>query len=171
MNDARMAADLARVTALLARIEELSAPLAQAVEEARTTDQAPVSVAVALLALRDEALTLASNMATYASCALSVNGADVAAKTLLNQVENERSRLAVALQPLQMWLAMADDVVIELFFSHEGTAAERFSVERARKERDHLLTLVEEGLIKSLEIHGPSAFGHLYDDISSLLRC
>ena len=170
-SDPMLLADLARVAALIAQIDTCSLALAATVEHGRFSDSGPATAACDLLLLRDEALTLAGNVTTYASCALSVNGADGEAKKLLNRVEQERARLAVALQPLQMWVAMADETVMAVFFAHPVTHPHRFAISRLRKERDHLLTLAEEKLVKSLEIHGPAAFGHLYDGLSSLLRC
>jgi oligoendopeptidase F len=163
--------DLQQVETLFGAIEQKTAPLAEALVRGALENETFLPLATELLVLRDEIYVLISNLATYCSCLLSVNGSDDDAKKNLSRIERLKTQTHIALGPLSLWLTLVDQSFIDKFLALPQNRAEKFRIERLRLERDHVLPLAEENLIKTLEQHGPTAFGHLYTNVSATLKC
>ena len=155
--------DLAAVGDLLAQVEKQGGALAP--------DTPTPDVARAVFALLEETQRLLHDLGTYADCALSVDSQDEAAQALRGRLQSVRKRFAQAEAPLQQFLELAPDEVVERFLAAEAVAPARFQVMHARKRRHELLPLAEETLASALAQDGIHAWGELYDQLAGTLTC
>ncbi len=114
---------------------------------------------------------LLGNVDTYVRCLLSVDGSRADALALQGRLEGYETRLASASQPLAQFLDRASDAVIDAYLDDERTRASTFAVRHRRQRRSETLSLAEENLISRLGIDGIHAWGRLYDQLSSSIRC
>jgi oligoendopeptidase F len=117
------------------------------------------------------ALDLLDNVSTYARSRLSVDSHDDAAQTLSGRLNNVTKRLAALGEPLSQFTILADNETITAYLDDEHVRPSTFTVMHARKRREHMLSLREEQLAKSLAQDGIHAFGTLYGRLSGTLRC
>ncbi len=168
-------ADLARLDALLGDIEARNGVLAALLDEAAQLSLADASEAVAaaqaIHVLTEEASRLLQDPGTFAECSLSVDSQDEKAQALLGRLQSIEKRFAAATEPLDQFLNLAPDAVVEAFLDDPATEPARFAVEHARKRRHEQLPLDQETLVASLSQDGIHAWGRLYDQLSGTLAC
>lgn len=144
-------------------------PIAEGTPLPRMTQT--VARVVSLLKKRDESKTIIHDMMTYCSCLLSVDGTLEAPKKGLGQCDALDAELNVVLKPLLLWFTLAGNDEIQSLQNHPDTQSESFAIEKLRQRRDQTLSLDQESLLERLEIHGPLAFGRLYEDLTGTLTC
>ncbi len=176
LQDPQIARDMQHVQDHIVAMEKASSPLKRMVQtngrDPLVLPQECVQAAQRITQHRYEALTLISNLRTYASCLLSVDGQLDEAKNLQSQVQALQARSQEVQQAFYGWVMATDDETIEAYFKASTiTAAERFALMQRRVLRNQRLSLEEEELIITLEVTGPTAWGNLYTDISSSLVC
>lgn len=175
LDSPEMLADLEAGTAMVARIEEMSGPVKDAIASAPTmslSDAEPVLKVVR--EMFDElwaSVRLLGNVSVMVSCFASVQGTDAHAKKLSGRMSELRARRSAAYEPASLFLVLCTDEVADAFVaSSDSTRAAAFSVEHARKMRAHKLSLGEEGVASALGVTGHSAWGSLYKDLSASLQ-
>ena len=182
LSDPRIAKDLARIDAQLNVVAQENAQLAPALEslaaqraDLPTTDgaSAPETLALArrIHGLLDDAATHLSNLSTYASCLLSVDGRDPHGLTLQGNLERRAKQLAECAQPHTQFLKLAQDAAIARYLDDPSTRASTWQVERMRAQRHELLSLSEETLVSALSTDGLQAWSKLYTQLSSTTTC
>lgn len=175
LNDPKLAQALAtletKTTSLAHGCKEFE-PWLNASELQRDQLNAGLSLKVpALLKLRDDAKTLLGDAMTYCHCRLSVDGTLAEAKKLSSNLDVLESQFSVALKPLTLWLTLTDDKTIASVLALPGMATEAFAIRRLRSLKDQTLSLEQEAMLENLAIHGPVAFGRLYDDLTGTMKC
>ena len=167
--------DLSVLAGLIADIENrnlaLTSPLGRAAELSVESGADAVSVARTIHGLIERAATIAGDLSGYASCCLSVDSQDAAAQDLQGRLLAVQSRLKNAAEPLDQFLTLLPDAVVEAYLDDDTTAASRFAVEHQRKRRHELLPLEQETLVNSLAQDGINAWSLLYDQLSGSLTC
>lgn len=167
--------DLSVLAGLIADIENhnlaLTSPLGRVAELSVESGADAVSVARTIHGLIERAATIAGDLSGYASCCLSVDSQDAAAQDLQGRLLAVQSRLKNAAEPLDQFLTLVPDAVVEAYLDHDTTAASRFAVEHQRKRRHELLPLEQETLVNSLAQDGINAWSLLYDQLSGSLTC
>eukprot|EP00238_Polyblepharides_amylifera_P008418 CAMPEP_0196592824 /NCGR_PEP_ID=MMETSP1081-20130531/73902_1 /TAXON_ID=36882 /ORGANISM="Pyramimonas amylifera, Strain CCMP720" /LENGTH=692 /DNA_ID=CAMNT_0041916629 /DNA_START=117 /DNA_END=2195 /DNA_ORIENTATION=- len=161
---ARLESDLLEVEKLTEKLQQLCKSLD--VEQPESVD---VSVLVSVAELKLQAGTLLNDVQVFASCEQSTNGLNAEAKQVLARTRSLSSKLEQAIQPHTLMLRLAPHSAIQDYLTQ--VPAESFLVQHARKLRDTTLSLAEENIITALSLDGHSAWGHLYDAISSTLKC
>ena len=168
-------ADLAALDALLEDTETQNATLTPLLDRADGLSveaaREAVGAARAIHALTERAVQIVHDTEGYAECSLSVDSEDEAAQRLLGRLQSVQKRFANATEPLDQFLNLAPDDVVETYLAHDATAPSRFAVEHARKRRHELLPLDHETLVNSLGQDGIHAWGRLYDQLSGTLTC
>ncbi|MFW7377988.1 MAG: M3 family oligoendopeptidase [Oligoflexus sp.] len=175
-SSSELAADRQRCLKLIEEFMQKSNGLApdiqhwsEGVQAQATTTQ--LKTAIELTQMKCEIRILVGNLATYAQSALSVDGSIEDAKILLGQAQSLQAKANAAFQAHNMWLSLAPEATIAQYLADPTCQADSFFVSRLRLKREQILSLAEEELIKQLEIDGPTAWGNLYDQISSQLQC
>lgn len=167
--------DLSVLAGLIADIEThnlaLTPPLGRAAELSVESGADAVSVARTIHGVIERAATIAGDLSGYASCCLSVDSQDAAAQDLQGRLLAVQSRLKNAAEPLDQFLTLVPDAVVEAYLDDDTTAASRFAVEHQRKRRHELLPLEQETLVNSLAQDGINAWSLLYDQLSGSLTC
>ena len=167
--------DLSVLAGLIADIEThnraLTSLLLGAAELSAESGADAVSAARTVHGLIERAAVIAGDLSGYASCCLSVDSQDAAAQDLQGRLQAVQSRFKIAAEPLDQFLSLVPDVVVEAYLDHDATAASRFAVEHLRKRRHELLPLDQETLATSLAQDGIHAWGLLYDQLSGSLTC
>ena len=167
--------DLSVLAGLIADIEArsraLTSLLARASALSVESSADAISAARAIHGLIERAATVIGDLAGYASCCLSVDSQDAAAQNLQGRLQAVQSRFANAAEPLDQYLSLVPDEVVEAYLDHDATAASRFAVEHQRKRRHELLPLEQETLVNNLAQDGINAWGLLYDQLSGSLTC
>ena len=167
--------DLSALTGLIGDIETHNRALtslpARAAELSLESGADAVSAARTIHGLIERAATVAGDLSGYASCCLSVDSQDAAAQDLQGRLQAVQSRLKNAREPLDQFLTLVPDAVVEAYLDHDTTAPSRFAVEHQRKRRHELLPLEQETLVNSLAQDGINAWSLLYDQLSGSLTC
>ena len=167
--------DLSALTGLIADIETHNRALTslpfRAAELSVESGADAVSAARTIHGLIERAATVAGDLSGYASCCLSVDSQHAAAQDLQGRLQAVQSRLKNAREPLDQFLTLAPDVIVEAYLDHDTTAASRFAVQHQRKRRHELLPLAQETLVNSLAQDGINAWSLLYDQLSGSLTC
>ena len=168
-------ADLAALDALLEDVETQNATLTPLLDRADGLSveaaREAISAARAIHALTEHAVQIVRDTDGFAQCSLSVDSEDEAAQRLLGRLQSVQKRFANATEPLDQFLNLVPDEVVEAYLADETTAPSRFAVEHARKRRHELLPLDQETLVNSLGQDGIHAWGRLYDQLSGTLTC
>ncbi len=185
LSDPGIATDLAHIDAQLAVIAEDNARLAPTLDAfaAAHTNQ-PMTVAAAAadtpealaLARRihwllDDVTTHLSNLSTYASCLLSVDGRNQDALRLQGTLERRSKQLSEVAQLHAQFLKLAPETAISRYLDDPATRASSWQVERMRAQRHELLNLGEETLVGALSTDGIHAWGKLYTQLSATTTC
>ena len=167
--------DLSVLAGLIADIEthnrSVTSVLSRAADLSVASSADAVSAARAIHGLIERAARIAADLGSYASCCLSVDSQHAAAQDLQGRLQAVQSRLKNATEPLDQFLSLVPDDVVEAYLDHDATAASRFAVEHQRKRRHELLPLEQETLVNSLAQDGINAWGLLYDQLSGTLTC
>ena len=167
--------DLSALAGLIADIETrnraLTSLLDRAAELSVESGADAVPVARTVHGLIERAATFAGDLAGYASCCLSVDSRDAAARDLQGRLQAVQSRLKNAAEPLDQFLSRVPNEVVESYLDHDATRPSRFAVEHQRKRRDELLPLEQETLVNSLAQDGIEAWSRLYNQLSGSLTC
>lgn len=170
-----IAQDFDRAQALTAELLQVTSKLKPLVAKAERLEAREIESAVAwaqsAARLFEDAYVLLWNLDTYASCELSVDGRSSEAKGLAAKVRAASSKLAQAYNPVEQFLTLTSEQVVERYLASPRTAPERYHVQRQRLLRDHKLSLAEEELILALSVDGPTAWGTLYDNLSGSIVC
>ena len=173
--DPKVAEDLARVDAALAKLAHANAALTPALAgiESRSVAEAAAAIATAqqVHALLDDAAVRLGDIGTYANCLLSVDGRNQDALALQGQLEGRQKQLAEAAQPQSQFLKLASDDVVAAYLDSDGTRPSRYLVMHARARRHEMLGLAEETLAGALSMDGIHAWGKLYTQLSSTISC
>ena len=167
--------DLSALAGLITDIETRNGALTALLDRAAAlsveSGADAILAARAIHGLVERAATIADDLAGYASCCLSVDSQDAAAQDLQGRLQVVQSRLANAGEPLDQFLSVVPDEVVEAYLDNGATAASRFAVEHQRKRRHELLPLEHETLVNSLAQDGINAWGLLYDQLSGSITC
>lgn len=170
-----LAADLERVHRLISELEGISKEIAPFVPRATSLDAAESKKAVELAQkgakLQQEAMILSWNASTFVNCELSVDGKNAAGKALNGKIQAIEARLEEAYNPVHQFLKLTTDEIAQKFLDSPETRAQKFALSHERKLRDQTLSLPEENLLIGVTVNGPTAFGNLYDNLSSVIRC
>lgn len=114
---------------------------------------------------------LASNLSTFVNCILSLNGADAQARQMQAEIQNLSTNHAEAMQPVFQILINGNEGFLAYCVQHPSVRAHQFSIEQKRWFKPHLLSLAEETLCTRLSLNGLTAWGTLYTNISTSLKC
>ena len=163
--------DLTALAGLLAEVEQRSGVLAPDASPDAAHGQDPIGEARAVFALLEEAQRLLHDLHAYAECVLSVDSQDEPAQALRGRLQGVQKRFAQAEAPLEQFLELAADAVVERFLEADAVAPARFQVLHARKRRHEVLPLAQETLASALAQDGIHAWGRLYDQLAGTLTC
>jgi oligoendopeptidase F len=161
--------DAPELEADLATIERLCAEMA-ALNDALEGDEA-LDAARQLFKLREQAAMLLQNVATYASCRLSVSSRDPDALSLQGRLQSRQKRFSEVTEPLSQFCDLATDEEIGEFLADPEIAPAEFVIRHSRERRHETLSLAEENLINALAPDGIEAWGRLYTQLSGTLEC
>jgi oligoendopeptidase F len=119
--------------------------------------------------LRDATMTLLHDLATFASCEVSVDTSLEAAKKILSDTDVLSAELNIALKPLNLWLILLEPAQVAELMQHPPIKSEEFNIKHMRKLREQTLSLDQETMLEQLEVHGPKGFSRLYDDLTGTM--
>lgn len=162
-------ADAPELLADLDTIRRLCTEMA-ALNEALEGDDR-LAAAGELFKLREQAVTLLQNVATYANCRLSVNSRDADALSLQGRLQSHQKRFSEVSEPLNQFCDLATDTEINEFLADPQVAPAEFVIHHSRERRHEILSLAEENLINALAPDGIEAWGRLYTQLSGTLEC
>jgi oligoendopeptidase F len=114
---------------------------------------------------------LLSNVSIYANCFSSVDGKNDPAKKIISKVQELFSKLEQASNAQKLFLSVVPEEFIQIYLDHKETKHQKFNIARQRSQKDHLLSLDEENITTALAVTGFTAWGNLYDSISSNIIC
>ena len=114
----------------------------------------------------EQATVLLQNVLTFLSCELSVNARQPAAKTLYGKTQTLQAELERAFNPIELLLKLADEQFVHAYLQHPKLKSRAFQIQKSRELRDQTLPLGEEDLLIGLGVHGPLAWGNLYDSLA-----
>lgn len=170
--------DQAKLITFIDKIEKSCAqfsPLAQRVLAGETLnfaeEQSLVAALQATTELEQEATTLFWNLMCYANCESCIDGSDTEAQRVKSELTALSGKLEGAMKPASLFLARAPQAIVDKYLDHARTRPTEFQLKIAREQASLLLSESEETLLAQLNSNGPMAFGELYDQISSSLRC
>ena len=121
--------------------------------------------------LAEQAQTVVANLLTYLSCEKCVDGRDTEAHKLYSEIIQISTDLAAVMKPMWLFLSKADDRLVQAYLAHPHTQPEAFMLERMREMADTRLSEAEEIQLVRFGVHGPTAWGELYNQISGQLVC
>ncbi len=130
-----------------------------------------VDVAIELFKLAEETELLLNNISTYVDCRTSVNSQDEAAQQLKGELQNHIKQQSQLFTPLSVFEDTAEPNTIVTYLTDSSVAPASFRVQHSRKRRHENLSLREENLVSVLSQDGIHAWGNLYVQISSTLKC
>ena len=170
--DSAITEDLSQIKAHLEAIDQDSKALGKELEgldhgKIIKASKRSIEIAVSIAKRKVEVRALLANLSVFANCQLSVDGSHEAAKKLQGNVQELFAKAQASFQTQESWLINISTEDIEQYFSDELASTERFFFHRRRSQRAFQLSLAEEKLLKNLEVHGPTAFGNLYTNLSS----
>ena len=102
-----------------------------------------VELAQLIRKAHDEALSLLTNLSTYANCLLSVDSQHDGAQKISGTLQAYEKRMGDVFEPLSQFEDQASDTVIDEYLNDPAVAPARFTVEHSRKRRHENLTLDE----------------------------
>lgn len=169
VNAPELITDLKTITRLLDEAQLLNAALTKS--DPSPSLKESVKAAQTLTGLSEQAVTLLTNVGTYASCLLSVDSKNEAAQKLSGQLQNYYQRMGDVFEPLSQFVDDADESVITDYLAHPDVAPSEFLVRHGRERAHENLTLAEESLVNGLSQGGIHAWGNLYDQLAGTLQC
>ena len=160
--------DRQQLDSLLLRLEQALgdlAPLAQA-------DQKELVVTLqSVCEMEEQAWILLGNMRVYANCLLCVDGDHTEARAALSQLASLSGKLEAITKPAHVYLAEASGAFVEAYLDRAHVKPYEFQLRQRRLVANTLLSEAEESLLARMKTNGPFAFGALYDQLSSSIRC
>lgn len=160
--------DQAQLESFLARLEQTITPILPLLET-KTLEIVPSLQAVC--EMEEQAWILLHNMKVYLGCVLAVDGTNAEAQAATSRLTNLAGKLEALTKPIGVYLVNAPETLLKSYFSHPHVKPYEFLLGEKRKQADTLLSEKEEALLARLKGHGPLAFGTLYDQLSSQIRC
>ncbi|MBM3382935.1 MAG: M3 family oligoendopeptidase [Betaproteobacteria bacterium] len=130
-----------------------------------------IEAAVRMRRLADETFVLGANLGTYVSCLLSLNGGHTQARNMQAILRQLMTRLEESLTSIELIMTQAPDGFVSSCLSRAEFQPHLFSIQKQREWRPYLLSLEEEKVLTRFSVNGPDAWGTLYDNIASSLRC
>lgn len=121
--------------------------------------------------LSENASVLISNVFVYANCLSSVDGKNDFAKKIISKVQELFSKLEQASNAQRLFLSFVPEEFIQIYLDHKETKHQMFNITHQRNKKDYLLSLEEENLTAGLSVTGFTAWGNLYENISSNMIC
>ncbi len=161
VHDESMTSDLSELKRIFGEVEQLNEKL--------SADR--IDVAQQIYKQSVAAMTLLSNVSSYANCRLSVDSQDDPAQQLNGELQAYRKQFGDLFKPLSQFEDSAPPSVIEEYLSDPDVAPSAFLVHHGRERRHENLTLAEESLVNGLSQDGIHAWGNLYDQLSGSLKC
>jgi oligoendopeptidase F len=125
----------------------------------------------AMTEMEDQAWDLLGNLRSYAHCLTCVDGANADANASLSHLTSLSGKLEALTKPVSVYLLQAPEAILEKYFEHAHVRPHEFRIRHEREMAETVLTELEESLIARLKANGPMAFGSLYDQLSSNIRC
>ena len=170
-DDEYSALDAPALLADLASVEKLTGELEVLAQEIDMQNLSVLNpdVLVQMTRKSTDAMVMLMNVATFASCASSVDGSNLEARALQAKVRSMSSKLTQASQPASLAVKLAPEDKITAFL--EQCPEESFAVSHQRKLKDLTLSLAEEKLMTALSVDGNGAWSQLYNSISSTMTC
>jgi len=177
------ARDLVLVDQLIQQLSELAEMLRPSIDRLvsgqaeRPEDQLknhsddPIAQLHTFTEFDEQARTLLANLVTYVDCERSVDGQNAEAVRVHALLMKRRSRLNSAVMPIRLFLTHAPEEVISRYLQHPRTEGNEFALRQARQMADTRLTEYEETMLEQMRPHAIDAWGNLYSQISSTLRC
>ncbi len=175
LDSKELTGDIDRVQGLIGELEVLSLEIAPFVPRASSLDAAEgkraVSLAQTARRVYEEAMKTLWNVDTFISCELSVDGKNLDAKKLYAKGQAIDARLTSAYNAVEQFLKLTTDALFEKYLDTPYTAPQKFQLAQERKLKDEALSLVEEDLLITTSVNGPTAWGNLYDNLSGTIAC
>lgn len=125
----------------------------------------------AICEMEEQAWVLLENMRVYVGCLACVDGSNKDVQSMISQLTATAGTLEASTKPVFVYLTTAPEQILEKYFAHAHVKPYEFIIRERRKVADTLLSEAEESLIARLKAHGPLAFGTLYNQLSSTIRC
>jgi oligoendopeptidase F len=162
--------DQQQLDSLLLRIEQTLAPLFK--DGTPAVDEATLVIGLqAICEMEEQAAILIQNMSTFANCLSCVDGSNKEALAAGLKLADLAGSLEALVKPVDVYLMKAPESLLTKYFAHAHVKPTEFSLRYRRTQSDTLLTEAEEALIARLRSHGPQAFGSMYEQLSSGIRC
>ena len=170
-------ADCARVAGLISQLQKSSAELKGSMGFCLLGSLSEEEISQLVTKLQAAAVIMEEirkhlfNLSTYVNLFRQIDKKDPRAQKVYSFIVQNQSDFEVAGKPIWLFLDRAPASLVEKYLDHPLTQAERFSVAQSRALSDTLLSENEETMITRFKTHGPVAWGDLYDELSSGMRC
>lgn len=168
-------ADLNQAQEYIAQIEEFSSIIQDSIENLNNLSnektKETIKVCQNISKISENTSILISNVSTYANCIVSVDGKNEYAKQMIVKTQELFSKLEQAHKSFYLFLSLMPESFLSVYLNNEETKHQEFIVNHNRKKRDFFLSLSEENLSTALAINGFTAWGNLYDSLSSVIEC
>ncbi|MEN9824952.1 MAG: hypothetical protein RI953_697 [Pseudomonadota bacterium] len=174
LDSPEFAADMDLLNKSIVRIIEQSALFDAEVERAAQLSERDIELIEAACRFRrsaDEAFVLGANLGTFVSCLLSVDGGHAQARQMQAVLRQQMTRLGEAVTSLSLIMTKSPEAFATACLARVEFAPHRFLIAKEREWSPFLLSLESEKLLTRFAVNGPSAWGTLYDNISSSLQC
>ncbi len=177
--------DEQQLDSLMSRIKSAIDPITDLMEKSAAASSVPTSVAFltadesknlitglqAVNEMEDQAWDLLGNLRAYAYGLTCIDGTNTDANASLSRLTALSGKLEAIGKPIWVYLLKAPESILEKYFAHAHVKPHEFRIRYERLIADTILTEPEESLIARLKANGPMAFGSLYDQLSSSIRC
>ena len=120
---------------------------------------------------RKAVLKQLGNVSTYISTALSTDTQDADAKTWMPILQKLGADLEELMTPFNVFLIRAHESFINELLKDPDLAEIDFLIHHYRKQKDQLLSVLEEQLITALATSGLHTWGNLYTELAGTLKC
>jgi len=121
--------------------------------------------------LYEQALVLASNLATYVNCILSVDATEPTARKKHSEVEDLFFKIKAAMIPFEQLKKSCDQNTFQKIFTDSRLTGQYFINEYDRRLSPHMLSQPEETLLENLTPSGHLAWANLYSDLTGQMKC
>jgi oligoendopeptidase F len=111
------------------------------------------------------------NLYAFISTLTSVDGSDQEASKKNSEIQKLVSESTQVLLPFEMFIKTCNPEIIELLLKDETLKNSRFVWERMRSRTPYLLSESDEVLLQAMSVPGFQAWGNLYNDLSSKIKC
>jgi len=106
------------------------------------------------------------NLTTYIHCELSLDAKNTEAHRLDSQLNQIKSQLNIAMNPLNSFLSRTTENNYLNILNTPQNQDYKFYYSQFRKQKDFLLSDEEENMISQLKINGHTAWGNLYNSLA-----